>query len=378
MAKLTQNVFIERCNKVHGNSYDYSKTQYIGIHSYVDIICPKHGLFAQIANVHLKGHGCLDCGIESRVTKQSSNNYDFINKANEVHNFSYDYSCVEYTNNHTDVKIICMEHGPFLQRPNCHLDGQGCPKCGRLKIIASQKLTLQDFTEAACSVHGTNYIYDNVEYVNYNTDVKIICPTHGEFYQTPHNHLSGSGCQKCGINSRAELHTLKIETFVERSDKQHNFKYDYSLVNYIDNRTKVIIKCPAHGAFEQQPDNHMAGHGCPSCAFFVSKPEIKWLDTIGIPNDPLHRWVIMKVGKRLIKTDGYEPDTNTIYEFYGDFWHGNPNVFNHEDINPICKITYGKLYDNTIEREAYLKLHGFNVISIWEKDFKEGSGNDTI
>ena len=70
------------------------------------------------------------------------------------------------------------------------------------------------------------------------------------------------------------------------------------------------------------------------------------------------------------KLDGYCEQTNTIYEFYGDLWHGNPSKFKKDDINPVNKETYGKLYDNTIKRETELKNAGFNVITIWESDYK--------
>lgn len=58
---------------------------------------------------------------------------------------------------------------------------------------------------------------------------------------------------------------LTIESFSEISLKIHKGKYDYSLVDYKNNKTNVIINCPLHGQFLQRPSNHLKGCGCPKC-----------------------------------------------------------------------------------------------------------------
>lgn len=118
----------------------------------------------------------------------------FIKKAQQIHNNKYDYSKVEYVNNRTKVCIICPEHGEFWQTPNSHLNGNGCSSCKGLK-----KLTTKEFIERAKQVHGNKYDYSKTIYVNKRTKVCIICPIHGEFYQTPHNHVyQKQGCPECG------------------------------------------------------------------------------------------------------------------------------------------------------------------------------------
>lgn len=67
--------------------------------------------------------------------------------------------------------------------------------------------------------------------------------------------------------------------------------------------------------------------------------------------------------------DGYDPVTNTIFLFHGDFWHGNPAKFNQNETNPRCKKTYGELYENTLSYEKKLKNMGYTIIVIWENDF---------
>ena len=78
----------------------------------------------------------------------------------------------------------------------------------------------------------------------------------------------------------------------------------------------------------------------------------------------------LDIDNKIYYCDGFCKDTNTIYEFYGDFFHGNPNIYNNEDINKLTKKSFGELYDKTIERENVLKNQGYNLISIWENDYK--------
>ena len=61
-AKLTTEKFIEKARAVHGDTYDYSKTQYVRSMEKVCITCPEHGDFWQVPTSHLRGVGCPKCG----------------------------------------------------------------------------------------------------------------------------------------------------------------------------------------------------------------------------------------------------------------------------------------------------------------------------
>ena len=71
----------------------------------------------------------------------------------------------------------------------------------------------------------------------------------------------------------------------------------------------------------------------------------------------------------LIKPDAYDPTTNTIYEYHGEFAHGHPSYYDPNDINPRNKTPYGVLYQNTLLREQWIRNDGYNLVVIWEKDF---------
>ena len=207
--KLTTETFIEEANKIHGfGRYDYSKVKYVNNYTEVIIICPNHDVpyeFPQKPNDHLQGHGCKICGNIHCHEKQKLTLEEFIEKANEVHGIGrYDYSKVNYVNYSTTVNIICPNHDEpyeFPQTPNDHLDGHGCPLCGGTK-----KLTLNEFIERANNVHGFGrYNYSKVNYIDYSTEIIIICPIHGDFPQTPSDHLNGKGCSVCNKKSKGEI-----------------------------------------------------------------------------------------------------------------------------------------------------------------------------
>ena len=124
-----------------------------------------------------------------------------------------------------------------------------------------RKLTIEEFIEKAKKIHGDKYDYSKVNYINNSTKVCIICPEHGEFYQTPAGHLSGRVCKFCSGHYQSNT-----KEFIEKAKKIHGDKYDYSKVNYIKARIGVNIICPIHGNFFQAPYSHLGGCGCPKCA----------------------------------------------------------------------------------------------------------------
>lgn len=90
----------------------------------------------------------------------------------------------------------------------------------------------------------------------------IVCPEHGEFKQAPGDHLKGWGCSKC-----SGKHKPTTEEWVNKVAPFYNYRFDYSKVNYVDNKTNVTVICPEHGEFLVTPSNHLKGNGgCPKCA----------------------------------------------------------------------------------------------------------------
>jgi len=120
--------------------------------------------------------------------------------------------------------------------------------------------------EEAKNLHGDRYDYSLVEYINYETKLKIICPIHGIFEQKYQKHCKmGRGCVKCGVIKSTESLTHTTEIFIEKANLIHNNFYDYSKAEYLNNHTPITIICPIHGEFTTLPSSHTQGCGCPKC-----------------------------------------------------------------------------------------------------------------
>jgi len=130
----------------------------------------------------------------------------------------------------------------------------------------SKRKTTQQFIEDIYCKHGDKYNYKLVKYINARTKVQIICLKHGVFKQRADAHLRGQGCPKCKNVLISNKLRKSIKIFIECARKVHDDKYDYKLIQYKDAKTKIKIICPVHGIFEQRPENHLYGQGCPKCA----------------------------------------------------------------------------------------------------------------
>ena len=259
--KKTSDTFVLQSRNVHGDKYDYSKVEYVNNSTKVCIICPEHGEFWKTPKHHLYGQGCPLCAKRDASIKRTLTTDEFIEKARKIHRDKYDYSKVKYVNNSTKVCIICPEHGEFWMTPHNHLANQGCPKCSGRYITDTNY-----FIKKAKQIHGSKYDYSKVEYKDSKTKICIICPKHGEFWQTPQEHLQHKGCKECGFESVLEKNTKSTEDFIKQSNIVHHYKYDYSKAVYINSKTPLTVICPEHGEFLQIPLVHLKGFGCPKCS----------------------------------------------------------------------------------------------------------------
>ena len=131
----------------------------------------------------------------------------------------------------------------------------------------NQKETTDGFILKAIAIHGTKYDYSKVEYRGNKKSILILCPTHGSFYQTPSDHTNQkSGCPACGSISTGELRKLSQQDFLERAKEKHGSSYDYSETQYLLSTQPVKIICRIHGRFRQLASLHLSGSGCIQCA----------------------------------------------------------------------------------------------------------------
>jgi hypothetical protein len=364
--------FIARASQIHGNKYDYSQTKYENAATKVAIGCPHHGIFHQIARNHIYGkRGCLECSGHKPHTTEG-----FIVSAREIHGDKYDYTQVDYLNNHTSVRIVCTQHGPFYQSWQSHISrAAGCPGC-LLKYS-----TTEAFVRDAQHVHGARYSYTDVVYVDTNTPVLVRCLQHGPFPVTPTNHIrNSSGCPECsGRRMNTEMfrtklyqrfpdfpHSLEKFDYVRAAKKatfvcrdhgdyqatpnmvlcgkggcpkcvgQHKTTeeflaelslkqpqlcslYDYTETSYQDTAHKIIVACSKHGQFKLLPSNHLRGQGCPKCNVSTGQLKVRLLlESFGINFEEEVTFPDLRGPQgKLYRFDFYLPDHVTVIEYDG-------------------------------------------------------------
>jgi G:T-mismatch repair DNA endonuclease (very short patch repair protein) len=177
------------------------------------------------------------------------------------------------------------------------------------------------------------------------------------------------------MNNIGKWNNSNTAEFIEKAIKIHGNMYNYTKVIYTKAIENVIIICKNHGDFEISPNSHLNGNGCSKCYSKYSKKQIQWLECIskikGIQIQHAMNENEYTIPTTNFKADGFCKETNTIYEFHGDFWHGNPKLYNSQDMNAVNKKTFGELYQQTIARETQLKELGYNLVVLWEYDWNK-------
>lgn len=365
--KYNTETFIIKGNEIHHNKYNYSLVDYKKSNIKIKIICPIHGIFEQTPNNHIRNNnprGCPKC-----AGKNKTNN-EFIIEANKIHNNKYEYNKTNYINVKTPIIITCPIHGDFNQKPNNHLNGWGCKTCG-----GNNKLTTEEFILKANKIHKNRYDYSLVKYIGSHTKIKIICKEHGKFEQKPNNHLMGNNCPKCGIISQQNNKKLTNLEFINKANKIHNNKYDYSLVKYIKSDVNIKIICPKHGIFKQKAGQHLSGRGCPNCN--ESKGELKIKEVLEKYNI---EYIFQKSfdnclnkNNRKLKFDFYLIKQNILIEYDGKQhyesieYFGGKNSFKTLNEHDNMKNRYAKMNKIKLIRIPY---HQYNEIEMIIKNIR--------
>lgn len=322
--------FIFESKKIHGDEYDYSKTVFKNMNTKVILL--KDGVeYLQNPNKHLMGRK------PERVRRLRSNS-DFIDEARSVWGYKYDYSLVDYKGSHIEV-LIKYDDVVYRQKPVLHLLGYNCER----DTIKNQ----EDFLRKCRDRHGDKYDYSLVEYTGSQNKVKIIFE--GKVYE----QKAGAHIHSSGMIERVILKKT-TKQFIKEANEIHNFRYDYSKVEYANNQSKVIIGCAIHGDFEQVSSSHLSGAGCPHCSESKGEKKIsKFLDLNEI------EYIRQKkfdgcVGVRYrLPFDFYLPEYRTAIEFDGkqhyepmEFF-GGLESYNRLKVNDKIKSDYCE--DNYID-----------------------------
>ena len=233
------------------------------------------------------------------------------------------------------------------------------------------KKTHSTFVKQSRDIHGDKYEYLE-EYKGVFEKITIVCKIHGPFVQTPNHHIHGkNGCPQCSRLKQGPV--VKSNTqFLEECRDVHGDKYEYP-EEYKGCSIKISIKCPEHGLFKKTPPSHIYHkNGCPKCSMNgTSKSAKTWLDSLAIPHlqtfeSPEGEF---KIPGTRWKVDGYDRETNTVYEYHGTYWHGHPShpEYVENEKHPRVKMTWKELYDKTIERDAAIIDLGYNLVVHWQR-----------
>ena len=343
---LKKENFVKKANVKHNSKYDYSKFIYIDSKTKGEIICPEHGSFWQTPQSHVRGNACPLCANKKRGGKSSID--QFVKKSIRIHGYKYNYSKVKYINAQTKITIICPIHGEFQQTPQAHLNGQGCPKC------YGRNYTMEELITECHKVHSNKYDYSKLNVKNKQEKGKIICPIHGEFWQTITKHLQGQGCPACGIIERSANKTFSTEKFLNKAKNISNGKDNFNGFKYVSMRKKASFYCNLHGIYRMRPYDYLQGHRCPKCANIESKPENEIAEFCA---SILGEEKIIRRDRSVLKNrelDIYIPSKQMAIEYNGLIWHSDK---------------FGKDKHYHLSKTEECKKLGIKLIQIFEDEY---------
>ena len=263
--RYTTEEVIEKFKEIHKDKYTYEHFVYNGSHTKSIVTCPVHGDFLVTPNKYLLGRGCPKCANNIKLT-----NDEFKRRIIEIFGEEYLLNEVNYQCCKSKIKLYCKKHGYFVSTAYHLLQGHGCPKCGVKKNADKKRLTICDCIERFREIHGDKYDYSKMDYINTRTKICIICPEHGEFWQTPQKHMSGQGCPKCKRshmeNDISMLLTNNNIEFIEQ--KKFSWLGLQSLDFYLP-KYNIGIECQGMQHFE--PTRHFK-----NCEVLLKRDELKY------------------------------------------------------------------------------------------------------
>ena len=188
-----------------------------------------------------------------------------INDLKLIYGDFFDYSKTVYSGSKNKFIITCPIHGDFEVRYDKIIHGEGCPLCRKEKRIIE---FFNNLISRARKIHGNKYDYSKVKYTTIEERVCIICPEHGEFWQSLNCHVNQKqGCPLCANQNKIGRYNLSTQEFIQKAQEVHGNKYDYSQTVYNGMKSKLKIICPKHGEFWQVAYDHLRGFKCEKCKF---------------------------------------------------------------------------------------------------------------
>jgi hypothetical protein len=343
--QFVKNFLFERGFKLLSDRYETA-------HQRLEIECPKGHIFYDTWNhIHNESRwkGCPYCNKTARYSYE---------RAKEVfERYGFKLLSTSYKRSRNHLLYECPKGHVCKTSFASFILHKSCSECSGVKKH-SLELVKERFEERGYTLLST-------EYKNGKAPLEIICPNgHQTTISYVKFHLAGHNCKQCAKN--------KKKTKEEITEYVESFGYKIDLSQHQNSLTLTTLVCTNGHAYEGNFERFHSGNRCPFCyKGRVSKNSQEWLDYLQVKD----REVSIKANNHSYKVDGFDSKTNTIYEFLGDYWHGNPKKYSSEDKNPTTNKTYGEMYNNTIKRMKLLKNMGYNVKYIWESEWNVWTKN---
>ena len=428
MDTMSRDELILFFNEANNNQYEYSRMEeYVNNHTHITVTCREHGDFKATPATHKKGVGCMACGHKKSTASSRISPEDFIKECNIKHNFEYDYSLTIYTNCKDKIIVICKKHGQYEVQADSHKRGTRCNNCATEETHEQQKMSIEYFMNKAFKLFGDKFDYSRVHetYDCIRSKLNIKCNTHNIwFYQNADSHLRDyCGCSECAelfrlsnvdkhIEERSSnnipwfmyqspdgsLRAIKgvwgnnkypnIENhkkYVEYLGKIKGYTnledwYNIGLYDFYENYgTQLVDRYYDWSYFKLlkmvYPDYNWDKSKFKKIGY--SHGQIEWLEFMKVSTPDIRHKLNNDDGEYRIletryKADGFSCEENCIYEYDGDYYHGNPGIYNPDEINLVCKKTFGELYKNTQIKRKICEEAGYNYYYIWESEWIRG------
>ena len=336
---ISKEEYFKRVNEIHKYKYKYDTDTYENTESIITYYCPYHGKKTIHARQHLNGRGCIDCYNEFKRGKFQTPSFEEFEKiANEIHNFKYKYIKETYIAMKKKMKAICPIHGEFDLVPSEHIKGHGCKKCGLEESIKKRKMTREQFIEKAEKIHvnedgTTKNTYNDIVFIDRDTEVEVTCKKHGNFKIKPKEHLKGTGCPKCRAEKTRQIFGMTNDEFINRIKKLYGDLYNTSKVDYKTINDEVILICKEHGEFRKTPLQLLyKKSACPICSMsnlekiVMGKLNEKKIEYVFQANKNKLKFLQSNISCASLSLDFYLPQYNIAIECQGS-QHFEPNEY---------------------------------------------------
>ena len=348
--------------KVLDNTYVNSKTS-------INYVCDK-GHISKITWFDFnQGCRCRKCSYDSRANKRKKTFGEVKKIFNEA---GFELLSTSYKNRRSSLRFLCESgHLGSMTLDNV-MEGKRCKECA---LIKSRESLRKPFNEVVSffNSYGYKILSAEEEYVNSHTKVEFECPKGHTDFICVYHFFQGSRCTYC-LNRKACDDNCLTTVRPDIAKEWHPTKNGRLTANdvVLGSNKRVWWLCEECGCeWRTAVFNRTKGGGtrCPVCVAGspVSRTSQEWLDSLMVSQEK--REFLLPDLK--IRVDAFDHETNTVYEFFGDYWHGNPERFDKNQEHPVVGKTFGQLYDETKARIFRLEEAGYKVVYIWENDFKK-------